>query len=158
MNLKESTHFFYFVELTKKMSKGKISFWEKTPHSFDKTKIFQVKDLPKDLPQEFPPVIPDLDATILNVPNLEVDCKKVKIVWGKQTYQFCSPINRCKTNNLWDLSMSKLSSNNMQCYLCNYIHARKTCPLVKCNSCGIFGHSQQICPGRRITASKKKIL
>ena len=48
--------------------------------SYDKTKIFQVKDLPKDLPQEFPPVIPDLDTKILNVPNLDVDCKKVKIV------------------------------------------------------------------------------
>jgi len=145
----------------------KISFWEKTPFKYDRTKIFQVKDLPEELKSKRKPGSINASANananvnvkvtqILNVPNLTVACKKVKIVWGKQTYQFCSPINRYKTNNLWDLSMSKFSSNNMQCFLCGYVHARKTCPLVKCNSCGIFGHSQQVCPGRRIMASRQR--
>ena len=66
--------------------------------------------------------------------------------------------NEFSENRLWDLTTNYIKSDdekNKKCFICGYDHARRVCPLVKCHQCSNFGHSQQICPLKRITKRKK---
>lgn len=60
-------------------------------------------------------------------------------------------------NKLWNVSHSDICSN-LKCYVCGYQHPRKTCPLVCCHLCGNYGHSQQICPLRKINKFERNSL
>ena len=76
------------------------------------------------------------------------------VTWGHQKIDPIQPLSTTHVqNNLWHTTTNQFAhSRSFECYICMYPHARRNCPLMKCHQCGAFGHSQNVCPIRRIRA------
>ena len=74
-----------------------------------------------------------------------------KVTYGKQSFLTHRPYNKTASSNLWHMTTPPgWETRHLDCYNCGYLHTRRVCPLVKCHICCTFGHSQHVCPVRRI--------
>ena len=80
-----------------------------------------------------------------------------KITYGKQSFLTHRPYNKKASSNLWHMTTPPgWETRHLDCYNCGYMHTRRVCPLVKCHICCTFGHSQHVCPVRRIRNKHKQ--
>ena len=78
-----------------------------------------------------------------------------KITYGNQPFLTHRPYKNVASSNLWHVTTPPgLETRHLDCYNCGYKHTRRVCPLVKCHICCTFGHSQHVCPVRRIRNKK----
>ena len=87
--------------------------------------------------------------------RVDINLPHYSMTLGKQNFQPRRSYKRSSESNLWRVTTPiAINTDNIICNRCDYKHPRRVCPLVMCRRCATFGHSQHICPIRRIRSQK----